>query len=338
MKVLELLERRRKHWQELEALCDRVQDRSNVHPSQYQEMGRFATLYRAACADLALADSYQLPQNTVQYLHRLVGRARNQLYRSKRMNYSLWAKAVLEDLPQLIFNDRCIQFMFVLFWGAFIGAALLAANNKVWPTFAEDVVGQEQLDQLKKMYAEPIGQGGIDGADRSGDMKAFMASHYIRHNTGIGLQCFSMGILVIPGLCIALFNALSLGACFGYMARPEMLNNEGQNFFHFVTAHGPFELTAIVLSAGAGLRLGVSWIMPGGLSRMASLQMNARKMAPVVPTIMVMFFMAALIEGFISPSNLPYAVKVAVALISSAMLMFYFVILGMPRGVNHATR
>ncbi len=338
MKVLELLERRRKHWQELEVLCDRLQERVSSHPTQYAEMGRFATLYRAACADLALADSYQLPQNTVQYLHRLVGRARNQLYKSKRMNFAMWMKALMEDVPQLIFNDRCIQFMFVLFWSAFIGAAVLASNNKLWPSFAEDVAGQKQLDSLKEMYSKPIGEDDGDGGARTGDMKAMMASHYISHNTGIGLQCFAMGILIIPGICMAMYNALLLGACFGYMARPDMINNEGQNFFHFVTAHGPFELTAIVLSAGAGLRLGVSWIMPGGLSRMASLQMNARKMMPVVPTIMVMFFLAAIIEGFISPSSLPYGVKVAVALVSSALLMFYFVILGMPRGVKHATR
>ena len=66
-------------------------------------------------------------------------------------------------------------------------------------------------------------------------------------------------------MLVTMFNAISLGAAFGYMARPDV--PAGENFFHFVTAHGPFELTAIVLSAGAGLRLGLSWMMTGGLTR-----------------------------------------------------------------------
>ena len=104
MKVAELLEIRRQNWQELERLCERVRAarRSRV---QAAELSRFAALYRAACADLALADAYQLPPNTVQYLHRLVGRAHNQLYRSRRFDMGTWARALLEEVPQRIFRD-----------------------------------------------------------------------------------------------------------------------------------------------------------------------------------------------------------------------------------------
>ena len=97
---------------------------------------------------------------------------------------------------------------------------------------------------------------------------------------------------------------------------------EGQNFFHFVTAHGPFELTAIVISAGAGLRLGLSWMMPGNLSRYASLQKTGREMMPVIMAAVVMFIMAAIIEGFLSPSAAPYWIKALVAILSSASWPF----------------
>jgi hypothetical protein len=46
----------------------------------------------------------------------------------------------------------------------------------------------------------------------------------------------------------------------------------------------------------------------------------------------ILFALAALIEGFLSPSSAPYWIKVLVAIISSAILMIYFVLLGMPRG------
>ena len=43
------------------------------------------------------------------------------------------------------------------------------------------------------------------------------------------------------------------------------------------------------------------------------------------------FFLAALIEGFISPTSAPLWLKRGIAVVSTGMLMFYFVILGYPR-------
>jgi len=321
VKVAELLELRRKNWQELERLCDRLQNsRKSRIPAA--ELSRFAALYRAACADLALADSYQLPPNTVQYLHRLVGRAHNQLYRTRNFDFSAWGKLLLEDVPRLIFNDRCVQIAFCLFWGVFIMSAILAYSKAMWPQYAEEMLTQVVIEQLETQFENPI-----DGRDPEANM--LMAGFYIQHNTGIGLKCFAGGLLVIPGLFVTLFNAAHLGAAFGYMARPEI--SEGPNFFHFVTAHGPFELTAIVLSAGSGLRLGVAWLAPGRLSRLASLRTTAKETMPLMGAAMCMFFFAALIEGFISPSGLPYWLKATVAVLSSGMLTFYFVVLGFPR-------
>ena len=61
---------------------------------------------------------------------------------------------------------------------------------------------------------------------------------------------------------------------------------------------------------------------------------TAKQALPLMGASMLMFFMAALIEGFVSPSGLPYLVKATVAVLSSAMLMFYFVVLGYPQEGN----
>jgi uncharacterized membrane protein SpoIIM required for sporulation len=157
-----------------------------------------------------------------------------------------------------------------------------------------------------------------------------MWGFYINNNAGIGLQCFAWGLLVVPGLLVTMFNAIFLGSAFGYMARPDV--PEGRNFFHFVTAHGPFELTAVVLSAAAGMKLGFALVMTHGLSRVDSLRKSARETLPTAVAAVVLFGFAALIEGFISPSPLPYEIKAAIAVFSTGLLMFYFVFLGYPRG------
>lgn len=330
MKVAELLERRRKNWQELEALCaamassrpfSRVRKKSALDARQ---ISRFASLYRAACADLALADSYQLPPNTVQYLHRLVGRAHNQLYPSRGFNLPAWVELLIHQVPQHIFRDRCVQLMFLVFWGAFLLSAFLAYSKGTWPDYGEQMVGEQMLTQIEEMYSDPIQRAGGQASQNY-----VMAGFYVQHNTTIGLQCFSGGLLVIPGLFITLFNAAHLGAIFGYMARADQ--TQARNFFHFVTAHGPFELTAIVLSAGAGLRLGVGWMFTHGLTRKASLIKTGREAMPIMGAAMVLFFLAAMIEGFVSPSMAPYWFKALIAVGSSGALMVYFIVLGFPK-------
>lgn len=325
MKVSELLERRRANWRELESLCDGKERDETL--SRAERVARFAALYRAVCADLALADAYQLPAQTVEYLHRLVGRAHNRLYRSRHFQMDQWSHKLLRETPQQVFHDRCVQVAFLLFWGAFLLSAVLAYSNELFPEYVEQVVGKEFLQSLESSFSEPI-----EGRDPT--MNYAMAGFYIQHNTGIGLKCFASGLLLIPGLFMCIFNAAFLGAAFGYMARPDV--PEGANFFHFVTAHGPFELTAIVLATGAGLRLGWSWVFTGGLTRSASLRRGAAQSMPVIGTMMVLFFLAALIEGFLSPSSAPYPVKAAVAILSSGLLMFYFLVLGFPRRDHHA--
>jgi uncharacterized membrane protein SpoIIM required for sporulation len=314
VKVATLLERRQASWLELDRLSSQAVRRMDA-----PQAARLAELYRSACADLALADAYQLPPGTVQYLHQLVGRAHNQLYRSRRFDVAAWGRTLLHDVPARIRHDRCIQVVFVLFWTTFLGAAALAHRRAGW---AEEILPPAMLQSLEENFKEPL-------RDRDPAVNYAMAAFYIRHNTGIGLRCFAWGLLIIPGVREVVFNALVLGAAFGYMARPDV--PESANFFNFVTAHGPFELTAIVLAAGAGLRLGMGWVRTGGLTRAASLQRTAADTMPMMGAAMLMFLLAALIEGFLSPTALPYALKAGVAILSTAMLLFYILILGSPR-------
>ncbi len=315
MKVAVLLEQRRERWLELDQLCLELQSQRK-DPAV---VSRFTSLYRAACADLALADAYQLPPSTVEFLHQLVGRAHNQLYRSRRFDYRSWGRALLVDVPQRLFNDRCVQVAFVLFWATFIGSAAMAYWHADW---GPQVMPEGMIEQLETNFSEPIGGRAIE-------LNYQMAAFYIYHNTSIGLRCFVFGLLIVPGLYETLLNALVLGAAFGYMGRADV--SQSPNFFNFVTAHGPFELTAIVLSSGAGLRLGLGWIRTQGMTRLASLYKTAVEALPLMGVAMLLFFLAALIEGFVSPTGIPYPFKAAVGIGSSGLLLFYFIVLGFPR-------
>jgi uncharacterized membrane protein SpoIIM required for sporulation len=325
MKVAALLEERRENWRELEWLCGQMESRGKrkLGPAV---VARFGALYRSACADLALAEAYYLPPNTVAYLHQLVGRAHNQLYRSQAFDVSRWAHVMLYEVPQRLYRDNYLRVAFVLFWGLFVSAMALAALS---PGFAERAVGKEQIQQMEEMYSEPVSTLSGSGGGNFINQRSGMAGFYIWHNAGIGLRAFALGLVFgVGGLIIISSNALVLGAVFGHMTTV----SQREHFFEFVTAHGPFELNAIVLSAAAGMRLGFSLIDTGGLSRAASVRRAGFEALPMMCAAVVLFVLAALIEGFLSPSAAPYGVKAGVAVVSSGLLAFYFVLLGNPRG------
>lgn len=327
MNVAKLLEKRRAQWAELENLCSAMETRGRTdkaggpHHRGAAGVSRFSSLYRAACADLALANAYQMPPATVTYLHRLVARAHNQLYRANKFEPSRWTDVVFHQAPQQIFVDPCVRVATIVFFGLFALAMYMGRNEDQFPHFAERMVGTMALDQMEEMYEEPL--------TKSLDHYVQMSGYYIAHNTGIGLKCFAYGPLIIPCLFSLAYNAAALGTVFGYMARPDSVG--GDNFYHFVTAHGPFELTAIALAAAAGLRLGVGLFHTGGLARIDSLRESALQAVPVMAASAVLFSLAAITEGFLSPSPAPYIVKASWAIMSSGLISFYFVILGFPR-------
>lgn len=321
MKVAQLLESRRDNWRQLEALCAEMESRRKRRANA-RRISRFAALYRAACADLALADAYQLPPGTVQYLHQLVGRAHNQLYRSRMFDLIGWAEQLFIHVPRQLYRDGALRLSFALFWGLFLAGVFLASDVSPAPQFAEDLVGKETLESYEQMHQSSISRDSGPSGFESG-----AAGFYIWHNTSIGLQCFAFGLLFGAGGLFALAsNAVQIGAVFGFMAH----SSASENFFEFVTAHGPFELTAIVLSAAAGMRLGFSLVKTNGLTRADSLRLAARKAMPAMGAAMLLFGLAALIEGFISPSSLPYELKASIAGVSCCLLLFYFVVLGYP--------
>jgi uncharacterized membrane protein SpoIIM required for sporulation len=320
LRVVDRLAQREASWSELDALVDRLA-RPGRGRLKAEEVLRLGALYRAACTDLMLAESHHLPREAVAYIHALVGRAHNALYRAQGFKFSDWAKALFGTVPRQLRRDPALRLAAVTFWGAFLLCTLLAAGRA---EFAPRVAGEAFLDQLDAMYSEPI------GADRKGKETSerndtAMTGFYIQHNASIGLQCFAWGLLLgLGSLYELLSNGLLLGTAFGHMAR----SPHAVNFFRFVTAHGPFELTAIVFSGAAGLRLGAGLIDTQGQTRLASLRREAARALPVAGAAVLLFVLAAFLEGFVSASALPYSGKAAIALFTAALLVGYLTLGG----------
>jgi uncharacterized membrane protein SpoIIM required for sporulation len=318
LRVVDRLAQREATWKELDALLDLMSGPRGRRATAEQVL-RMGELYRSACTDLMLAEAHHLPREAVSYLHSLVGRAHNTLYRARGFKFSDWAADLFGTVPRQLRSDPALRLAAVAFWGTFLLCMLLAAGRA---EFAPKVVGDAQLDMMDEMYAEPIGEVRKDSLHRN---DTAMTGFYIQHNASIGLQCFAWGLFFgLGSLYELLSNGIILGTIFGHMTR----GPNAANFFTFVTAHGPFELTAIVFSGAAGLRLGAGLIDTRGQTRLVSLRREGTRALPVVGAAVLLFILAAFLEGFVSASPLPYRAKAAIALFTAALLIAYLTLGG----------
>lgn len=305
--VPDFLKQRISAWQELEQICH-LAARVNSRPTA-EMVCRLSELYRAACADLALAEAQQLSPEVLDYLHRLVGQAHNVLYRYPQSLPRQWLRTIFIDVPVIAVRDKMIWLSFAVFWGLFLLTGFLARQSE---GFAEAIVGQGTLDAVEQMYSGPF-------SDEYPTITA--VAFYIMHNVGIALQCFATGALfVLPGLFVLVLNGVFLGTIFGHMSQ----TGQAEHFFEFVTGHGPFELTGICLAAGCGMRLGFSLLETGELTRLASFRRATRQVAPVLLVACMFFVLAAVIEGLVSPSAAPLEIKAWIAMVSTVALVAYF--------------
>ena len=315
MRVADRLARREESWDELDQLVRRSEKRSRGARLGPAEILRLGSLYRSACADLMLAEAHDLPRDAVAYLHALVGRAHNAVYRTRGFDFSRWAFELFSEVPRRLRADGALRVSALIFYGAFFGVALACYAQ---PELARGIVGDEDLSKMEAMYSGPL-----TGRDDS-----TMAGFYIQHNASIGLRCFAWGLAFGLGtIFILLSNAITLGAVFGHMFRSPVAGNFGT----FVTAHAPFELTAIVFSGAAGLRLGLGLIAPGPWTIATSLRRSAREALSTAGAATFLFILAAFLEGFVSASPLPYWCKAGIAIVSATMLLLYLLLGGRSR-------
>lgn len=318
MQAAKLIESRSPQWLKLEMVCRQLEKRSTEKQLGARQRVEFAAMYRSACADLALADAYQLPAETVRYLHQLVGRAHNQLYRTHKVQTRGWGDLIFKQVPRQLFHDNAVRLAALLFWGPFLASMFLGSHYSPIPNYAETVMGEDAILQLEQMHSKPHDSNFFA-------MGGMQSGFYIHHNATIGIRCFVMGLAFgVGGMFETFFNAVMLGAAFGHMTTVP----NSQYFFEFVTAHGPFELTAIVLSAAAGMKMGFALVSTEGLSRRDSLIKSAGESLPILFAGVALFIGAAFIEGFLSPSALPYELKAFVGMMSALALLAYFVVLG----------
>lgn len=301
----EFVAARASRWSELERLLD-----AEGTSKDGERIRQVAALYRELCADLMQVRSLGFGPDLRRRLDALAARSNNFLYRVPARHGHSAMRGLILDFPALVRREWAFVLTAgVLFW---LPLALGTFGALSIPNFSERVLPAEMLEQMSSSYSDGFGSGRSEGQD------AAMSGFYVYNNIGIAFRCFATGVLFGTGsIFFLVYNGLVIGTVIGHVASV----GHGRNILTFVGGHSAFELTAIVISGAAGLKLGYSLIATGGLTRIGSLQKAGKPALGLVFGAACMLALAALVEGFWSPSGVRDEIKWAVAVLNAVLVL-----------------
>ncbi len=304
-------------WRNLESLVSRV-ERRGVQSLNATELNRLPLLYRSTLSSLSVARSVSLDRNVLQYLEGLANRAYFSLYAPRRSWFAVAGGFLFGDFAKLLRAHRwhlALSFAFLL-CGILIGRGMTLNDQENFYAFVSDGVanGRTPASTTEELRAVLFSEGHT--VERLQRFTAFLFTH----NAQIGLYAFSFGILFgVPVFFLLCNNGLSLGAFAGlYESR-----GLGYDFWGWVLPHGITELLAVLVCAAAGLRLAQGIVFPGCLSRMDALRSAGGEAAQLALGAILMFLLAALIEGFFRQNVLDTTIRFGVAGASVCVWFFY---------------
>jgi len=313
------LEKRQTHWRRLEHLLDQVKS-SGLRSLTRLELQELGLLYRQAAADLSALREDPTGKSYARSLNLLLSRAHNTIYAGEKSS----ARGIVDyyryTYPRIFRrNFRLINAAFLLFLMGALAGTLLAMTR---PEFLRSFLGPRMMDTIDhhKMWTDSV----VSVAPAA-------SSQILTNNITVSFITFAGGILA--GL-LTVYSLVFNGVLLGAVGTACALNDMSVPLWSFVAPHGVLELPAIFIAGGAGLRLAQGLLFPGLLSRSDALAKAGAEAVRLVMGVVPVLIVAGLIEGFISPSALPWKWKFALA--GALAVIFYSYLSFCARGGEHA--
>jgi uncharacterized membrane protein SpoIIM required for sporulation len=308
----------RANWERLRGMLRRI-EQGGLNRLNPTELWELPGVYRRALSDLSLLRTQKSDPQLAHELGQLCNRAHAVIYRSTliRRRRAGLLNLVGTAIPLAVRRNAGYVWVAV---GTLILFGLVAFLNSMFnPGVAGEVLSMAAPEMLEEWEA------GLRGAREMEDLRlaaqiaeeerSFAAVQITFNNIRVAVIAFISGILGgVPAVLILAFNGYLLGAvaylyAFGSTELPVDL---GLYFFAGVAPHGLIELAAICIAGGAGLRLGLSWVLPGRRTRRRALVLAARDALGLVGASALTLVVAGIVEGFVTPLNPPVALDLEV--------------------------
>lgn len=270
--------------------------------------------YRRLCQQLALARRRDYSPVVTARLQDLMQRGHNALYRPPPPRWRRALEFLVADFPRLVRAQRgCLWASAALF---VVSTVAMYFAVRWRPELVHSLFDTRQLAQFESMY-DPAAASAKLGRESGTDLAMF--GYYIANNISIGFRTFAGGLLAgVGSLLVLVFNGVMIGTVAAHLQGI----GHGGPFWRFVVGHSAPELSAIVVSGTAGLRLGLGLIAPGRRSRIDALVEGGKVGGKLCIGVFAMLLFAAFVEAFWSSiGSIPGPVKFAVGGVLWALVL-----------------
>ena len=309
---------REESWRHLEKLLAQVERRSARSLSD-EDLVVFPALYRAALSSLSVARETSLDQALIDYLEALCTRSYFFVYGARTTLGGRIARFFAHDWPAAVQNlwRETLVSGLIMLAGALVAVALVSADPGWYSAFVpEDMAGGRDPSATTQALRETL----YAPADAHNALGVF-ATFLFTHNAQISMFAFALGFaFCLPSALLIAYNGCMLGAMIALFASHGL----GFEFGGWVFIHGVTELFAVTLAGAAGLRIGWSIAFPGDLTRTAAAERAGRQGAIVMLGVVVMLFIAGLLEGVARQLITSDAIRWTIAISSGAAWCAYF--------------
>jgi len=298
-------------WLRLEELVELAQRRRRKLSGE--ELDEFLFRYQRVSAHLShVRSTFQDPVVTAR-LTRIVAGARAAIYGHQAKSSGAIRTFFSATFPAAVWTAR--RFIFVSALAFFVPAILVG----VWLANSPAAIEASGPEALRQAYIEEDFE-----AYYSSSPAAEFSTEVLVNNIQVSFLAFVAGIAWgVPTLLVLIFNGANIGVPAG------LFHDAGQasRFWGLILPHGLLEITAILVAGGAGLRMGWSLIVPGDKTRVASLVAEVQRSVSIIMGLVIVFIIAGLIEGFVTPSPLETWARVSIGV--AAFVAFWSYIIGL---------
>jgi uncharacterized membrane protein SpoIIM required for sporulation len=299
-------------WERLGALTARA-NRAMRHLDA-AELEELVRLYQRTSTHLSQARTTYADQALVARLTGLVAAAGAVVYGTRPRTVRSLGRFVSSTFPGAVWHAR----RFVLASALFLLVPFAAVN--LWIAQSDRALEAVGPEALRASYVEEDFE-----AYYTSDPAAEFASSVFTNNVQVSVLVFAGGVLLcVPAAYILALNGANVGVAAGMFAAA----GQSHRFWGLILPHGLLELSAVIIAGAAGLALGWSIVAPGDRPRTEALAEEGKRAVVIVLGLIGAFFVAGLIEGFVTGQPWPTAVRVGIGALTWLAFTLYIVVQG----------
>ncbi|MEP7055119.1 MAG: stage II sporulation protein M, partial [Actinomycetota bacterium] len=298
-------------WRRLEDLAGRAARPTRLTGSELDEL---VDLYQRTATHLSVVRTNSPDPMLIDRLSSLVARGRSAVAGARTPSWQVVGTFLQVTFPAAVYRIR--------WWVVVTGIACFALSIALgsWIVLNPDVQHHIASPERIKRLVDKDFEGYY-----SASPAASFAAHVFTNNVWVAAVALTAGILLgIPTVFALFSNFANLGVMGGLM----IANGRGPLFFGLIIPHGLVELSAVLIAASAGLKIGWTVVDPGARTRSEAVAAEFRSLVTVSIGLVIVLAVAGTIEAFVTPSGLPTAARIAIGVIAETGLIYWIVVYG----------